>query len=115
MTSLYYGEEDGRSITKTIKTIFSKGMLIVLAACAAAFLLADVAAGLFYADQASEAHKLTAMAMRYGSVALFFQAIYYIFHDYLQSIGRNVGLAQMVPAGASAAPPAIDVAIASPV
>ena len=44
-------------------------MLIVLAACAAAFLLADVAAGLFYADPASEARQLTAMAMRYGAAA----------------------------------------------
>ena len=90
MTSLFYGEEDARSITKVIKIIFSKGSLIVLAACAAAFLLADIAAGLFYADPASEAHKLTAMAMRYGSVVLLLQAVYYIFHDYYQAIGRNV-------------------------
>ena len=90
MTSLFYGEEDGRSIPRVIRIIFSKGMLIVLASCAAAFLLADAAAGLFYADPASEAHKLTALAMRYGSAVLFLQAICYIFHDYFQSIGRNV-------------------------
>ncbi len=89
MTSLCYGEEDGRSITKVIKTIFSKGTLIVLAACAAAFLLADAAAGLFYADPASQAHQLTAMAMRYGSAVLLLQAVYYFFHDYFQSIGRR--------------------------
>ena len=89
LTSMFYGEEDGRSITKVIRTVFTKGILLVLAACAAAFLLADVAAGLFYADPASEAHKLTAMAMRYGSAVLFLQAVYYIFHDYFQAIGRN--------------------------
>ena len=90
MTSLFYGEEDGNSITKVIKTIFSKGMPIVLVACVAVFLLADVGAGLFYADPASEPHKLTAMALRYGSVVLLLQSVYYIFHDYYQSIGRNV-------------------------
>ena len=108
MTSLFYGEEDPRSITEVLKTIFSKGMPIVLAACVAAFLLADVAAGLFYADPASEAHKLTAMAMRYGSVVLLLQTVYYIFHDYFQSIGRNVilnimsvleGIGFMLPLG----------------
>lgn len=108
MTSLFYGEEDGRSITEVIKIIFSKGSLIVLAACAAAFLLADVAAGLFYADPASEAHKLTALAMRYGSAVLLLQAVYYIFHDYYQAIGRNVivniisaleGIGFMLPLG----------------
>ena len=74
----------------------------------AAFLLADVAAGLFYADPASEAHKLTAMAMRYGSVVLLLQTVYYIFHDYFQAIGRNVilnimsvleGIGFMLPLG----------------
>ncbi len=89
MTSLCYGEEDGRSITKVIRTIFTKGMLIVLVACAAAFLLADVTAGLFYADPASQTHRLTAMAMRYGSIVLLLQAVYYVFHDYFQAIGRN--------------------------
>ena len=89
MTSLFYGEEDGRSIVKVIRIIFSKGMLIVLAASAASFLLADAAAGLFYVDPLSEAHQLTAMTMRYGSVVLFLQAVYFIFHDYFQAIGRN--------------------------
>ena len=90
MSSLCYGEEDGRSMATVFKTIFTKGVLIELIASAAAFLLADVTAGLFYADPASEPHKLTAMAMRYGSIVLFLQMIYYVFHDYFQAIGRNV-------------------------
>ena len=52
LASVSYGEEDGRSMTAIMNLVFSKGMLIVLAACALTFFLASPMTSLFYADTA---------------------------------------------------------------
>lgn len=113
MSSLSYGEEDGKALTQIMKTVFTKGFVLLLLACAAAFLLAEPAASLFYADPASPAHQLTALAMRFAPAVLFLQAIYYVFHDYLQSIGRHFivnllsaleGIGVMLPIGLALIP-----------
>jgi Na+-driven multidrug efflux pump/anti-sigma regulatory factor (Ser/Thr protein kinase) len=107
-TSVSYGEEDGRSITAIMKTVFTKGLLIALAASAVTFLLSNFVAGLFYSDSSSEVYKLTAMALRFGAVVLILETISAIFSNYFQSIGRTVivnvmsvleGIAAMLPAG----------------
>ena len=43
-------KSDGRSITAIMKTVFTKGLMIALAASAATFLLVNSVAGLFYSD-----------------------------------------------------------------
>jgi Na+-driven multidrug efflux pump len=75
-TSVSYGEEDGRSITAIMKTVFTKGLLIALAASAVTFLLSNFVAGLFYSDSSSEVYKLTAMALRLGAVVLILEKSY---------------------------------------
>ena len=67
LASVSYGEEDGRSMTAIMNLVFSKGMLIVLAACALTFFLASPMMSLFYADTGSRVHQLTADALKLGS------------------------------------------------
>lgn len=90
LASVSYGEEDGRSMTAIMKLVFSKGMLIVLVACALTFFLASTMAGLFYADTSSTVHQLTAHALKLGAIVLFFESIAAIFSNYFQAIGRNL-------------------------
>ena len=59
LTSVCYGEEDGRSITSVLKTVFTKGLLITLAASVLTFMTANFFAGMFYADHASEVFTVT--------------------------------------------------------
>ena len=108
LTSVCYGEEDGRSMTAVMKTIFTKGLLITFGASVITFLLANSAAGLFYSDPSSEVYKLTAMALRFGAVILILETIAAVFSNYFQSIGRTVivnlmsvleGIAAMLPVG----------------
>ena len=90
LASVSYGEEDGRSMTAIMKLVFSKGMLIVLAACALTFLLSSPMASLFYADTSSRVHQLTAYTLKLGAIVLFFESFAAIFSNYFQAIGRNV-------------------------
>jgi Na+-driven multidrug efflux pump len=90
LASVSYGEEDGRSMTAIMNLVFSKGMLIVLAACALTFFLASPMTSLFYADTGSRVHQLTADALKLGAIALFFESVAAIFSNYFQAIGRNV-------------------------
>lgn len=108
LTSVSYGEEDGRSIAAVMKTVFTKGLLITLGASVLTFLLADVVAGLFYANPAAEVHRLTAWALRFGAVILILETIAAVFSNYFQSIGRHVivnvmsvleGIGAMLPLG----------------
>ena len=108
LTSVCYGEEDGRSMAAVMKTVFTKGLLITLGAAAVTFLLAGSVAGLFYSDPTSEVYRLTAMALRFGAAVLILEAISAIFSNYFQSIGRTVivnvmsvleGIAAMLPFG----------------
>ena len=90
LVSVSYGEKDSSSILTIMKLVFSRGMLIVLAACALTFLLSSPMAGLFYADPNSQVHKLTADALKLGAAVLFFESISAIFSNYFLAIGRNV-------------------------
>ena len=108
LASVYYGEEDGRSLTSLMKTIFTKGLLITLAASVLTFLLADLVTGLFYPNPASEVYQLTARGLRFGAVILILQTVAAVFSSYYSSIGRNVvvnvmavleGIAAMAPFG----------------
>ena len=108
LTSVCYGEEDGRSMATVMKTIFTKGLLITLGASVITFLLANSVAGLFYSDPASEVYKLTAMSLRFGAVVLILETIAAVFSNYFQAIGRTVivnvmsvleGIAAMLPVG----------------
>ena len=108
LTSVSYGEEDGRSITTVMKTVFTKGILISLAASVVTFLLANVVASFFYSDPASEVYRLTARALRFGAGVLILETIAAVFSNYFQAIGRTVivnvmsvleGIAAMLPLG----------------
>ncbi len=108
LTSVCYGEEDGRSITSVMKTVFTKGLLITLGSAVITFMMADFVAGLFYADHASKVFKLTADAMRLGAAVLILETIAAIFSNYFQAIGRTAivtvmsvleGLFAMLPVG----------------
>ena len=108
LTSVCYGEEDGRSIASVMKTVFTKGLLITLAASVFTFLMANVVAGMFYADHSSEVFRLTAMALRFGAAVLVLETVANIFSNYFQAIGRTVivnvmsvleGIGAMLPVG----------------
>ena len=108
LSSVSYGEEDGRSITDIMKSVFTKGLLISLAASVVMFLLSGLVARLFYSDTASGVYLLTVRGLRFCSAVLFLETIAYIFSNYFQSIGRNIivnimsvleGVAVMVPVG----------------
>ncbi len=108
LTSVCYGEEDGRSMTAIMRTVFTKGLLIALAAAALTFLLSGSVAGLFYSDKSSEVYKLTVMALRFGALTVILVTISAVFSNYFQSIGRTVivnvmsvmeGIAAMLPIG----------------
>ena len=89
LTSVCYGEEDGRSITSVMKTVFTKGLLITLCASVFTFMMADFTAGMFYADHASKVFKLSADALRLGAAVLILDTIAAIFSNYFQAIGRT--------------------------
>ena len=90
LTNISYGEEDGRSITAIMKTVFTKGLLIALAASVVTFLLSNFATGLFYSDKTSEVYRLTVRMLRFGAAVLILETIAYVFNNYFQAIGRNV-------------------------
>ena len=93
LTSVCYGEEDGRSITSVMKTVFTKGLLITLCASVFTFMMADFTAGMFYADHASKVFKLSADALRLGAAVLILDTIAAIFSNYFQAIGRTAVIA----------------------
>ncbi len=108
LTSVSYGEEDGRSITSVMKTVFTKGLLITLGSAVVTYMMTDLVAGLFYADHASRVFQLTAYTMRLGAAVLVLETIAAIFSNYFQAIGRTAivtvmsvleGIAAMLPAG----------------
>ena len=108
LTSICFGEEDGRSITSVMKTVFTKGLLITLAASVFTFMMADLVAGMFYADHASRVFKLTANALRTGAAVLLLEAAAAVFSNYFQAIGRTAivavmsvleGIGAMLPGG----------------
>ena len=108
LTSVCYGEEDGRSITSVMKTVFTKGLLITLCASVFTFMMADFTAGMFYADHASKVFKLSADALRLGAAVLILDTIAAIFSNYFQAIGRTAvvivmsvleGIGAMLPMG----------------
>ena len=108
LTSVSYGEEDGNSITRIMKTVFTKGLLIAFSASVFVFLLAPYIPRFFYPNPALEVYGLTARALRFGALVLVFESIAYVFTNYFQSIGRNIlvnvmfileGVAITVPIG----------------
>ena len=108
LTSVYYGEEDDRSLIYLIKTIFTKGILITLTASALTFLLANFVTGLYYPDPASEIYRMTVRGLRFGAAILILETIANVFSSYFSSIGRHVivnimavleGIAAMAPFG----------------
>ena len=108
LSSVSYGEEDGKSITTIMKTVFTKGLLVSFAASVLVFLLAGYIPRMFYPNPDSEVYRLTARSLRFGALVLVFETIAYIFSNYFQSIGRNIivnvmsvleGVAVMVPIG----------------
>ncbi len=108
LTSVCYGEEDGRSMTSVMKTVFTKGLVITVGASVIMFLFANFIAGLFYSDSSTEVYRLTVMALRFGAVALIFDMIAAVFSNYFQAIGRTLivnlmsileGIAATLPIG----------------
>ena len=108
LTSVSYGEEDGRSISFIMKTILTKGLIIAAAASVVTFLLSDPVAGMFYSETASPVHQMTARALKFGAAVMIFVTISAVFSNYFQAIGRTVivnimsileGIGIMVPLG----------------
>ena len=108
LTSVSYGEEDGRSITFIMKTVFTKGLIIAAAASVVTFLVSDAVAGLFYSEAASPVYQMTARALKIGAGVMIFVTISAVFSNYFQAIGRTVivnimsileGVGIMVPLG----------------
>ena len=108
VTSVCYGEEDGRSISNVMKTVFTKGLLLAAVTSVVTFLLAGFVARLFYSDTSSEVYKLTVMSLRFGAVVLIIETVADIFSNNFQAIGRNVivnvmsvleGIGAMLPFG----------------
>ena len=108
LTSVSYGEEDVHSITAIMKTVFTKGLLISLAASALVFVASGHIPRLFYPDSGLEVYRLTARALRFGALVIFLETIALVFSNYFQSIGRNIlvnvmsvleGVAVMIPVG----------------
>ena len=108
ITSVCYGEEDGRSMTAVMKTVFTKGLLIAAGASVVTFLMSGLVAGVFYSDPTSEVYQLTVKALRFGALVTIMETIAAIFSNYFQSIGRTVivnimsvleGIGAMLPFG----------------
>ena len=108
LTSVSYGEEDGRSITSIMKTVFTKGLMIAAAASVVTFLLSDTVAGLFYSEPGSPVFQMTAKALKIGAAVLIFETIAVVFSNYFQAIDRTVivnimsvleGAGAMIPLG----------------
>lgn len=108
ISSVCYGEEDGRSMSAVMKIVFTKGLMIAAGASVLTFLMSGIVAGMFYSDSTSEVYQLAVRALRFGAAVLIIETVAAIFSNYFQSIGRTVivnimsvleGIGAMLPFG----------------
>ena len=108
ITSVCYGEEDGRTMSAVMKIVFTKGLMIAAGASVVTFLLSGFVAGMFYSDSTSEVYQLAQRALRCGAAVLIVETVAAVFSNYFQAIGRTVivnimsvleGIGAMLPFG----------------
>ncbi|RKM61272.1 hypothetical protein D6855_05105 [Butyrivibrio sp. CB08] len=90
LISVFVGEEDKASMKKTLKLVFTKGMLLSVVVGAVIFAISPLLTSVFFPDRTSNVYHLAYQLFVIYSICIPLILICQIFTNYLQATGHSI-------------------------